>query len=124
MKSKVRIKRVYEKPEKSDGCRILVDRLWPRGLSREKARVDVWLRGIAPGDELRKWFNHDPAKWTEFQRRYKQELAANKEAVAELRALIHSEPVITLLYSASDENHNNAVALKNLWLLPQNELSR
>ncbi len=82
---KLKIRRVYEKPSEDDGKRILVDRLWPRGLTKEKAAVDLWLKEIAPGTELRKWFGHDPAKWKEFQKRYHQELKKNKEQVLVLK---------------------------------------
>jgi len=107
------IKRVYEVPSRSDGRRILVDRLWPRGLSKEKARVDLWLKEIAPSTELRKWFAHDPAKWAEFQRRYKAELKSHAEQLAQLKHEAASGPV-TLLYGARDEQHNEAVVLQQL----------
>ena len=106
----VAIKRVYEAPSADDGERVLVDRLWPRGLAKDKAEVALWLKEIAPSTELRKWFGHDPDKWPEFQTRFRAELDANTEAVKELRALIAKKKV-TLLYSAHDEKHNNAVAL-------------
>lgn len=109
----IKLKRVYEKPDKSDGFRILVDRLWPRGLSKEKAQVDLWLKDIAPSNELRKWFGHDPAKWTEFQHLYKRELENKQEVLEELKQII-KEKNITLLYSARDTKHNNAVVLKEL----------
>ena len=89
----VRIKRVYEEPDAHDGLRVLVDRLWPRGLSKSQAKVDLWLREIAPSTELRKWFGHDPAKWTEFQRRYCAELHRNSEQVRLLRQELHKGPV-------------------------------
>ena len=107
----VAIKRVYDEPEAQDGKRILVDRLWPRGLSKVKARIDLWLKDIAPSNELRVWFGHDPAKWEEFVRRYHAELAANTDAVGTMRQqLEHSRT--TLLFGAKDTEHNNAVALK------------
>ncbi|HEY3777740.1 MAG TPA: DUF488 domain-containing protein [Rhizomicrobium sp.] len=108
--SAVHIKRAYEPPKSSDGTRVLVDRIWPRGLGRERAAVDVWLKEIAPTNELRKWFGHDPARWNDFQTRYRAELKRSDGAVNELRALIRKGPV-TLLYGARDEAHNNAVAL-------------
>lgn len=108
---KVQIKRVYEAPNAADGQRILIDRLWPRGLSKEKAKVDLWLKDIAPSTELRQWFGHDPAKWPEFQKRYQQELKANEAAVAQLRAALADGPV-TLVYGAKDEQHNDAVVLQ------------
>ena len=104
------IKRVYDEPGASDGTRILVDRLWPRGLSKEKARVDVWLKDVAPSNDLRKWFGHDPQKWMGFQKRYAQELKAHPEALAALKAELKKGPV-TLLYGAHDEEHNQAAAL-------------
>ena len=107
---KVALKRVYEPPSDADGARILVDRLWPRGLSKEKARVDLWLKEIAPTTALRQWFGHDPAKWAEFQRRYRAELKANDAAVSELKAALAGGPA-TLVYGARDEAHNDAVVL-------------
>ena len=106
----IKIKRVYEAPAKSDGTRILVDRLWPRGLSKDKAAVDVWLKDIAPSGTLRKWFGHDPERWSEFQTRYRAELKKNDEAVLQLRELLRQGPV-TLVYGARDEEHNDAVVL-------------
>ena len=110
----VKLKRVYEKEEESDGFRILVDRLWPRGLSKEKVKVDLWLKDIAPSNKLRKWFGHDPTKWDEFQKRYEKELKKNKELVDGIKEKIEEKEIVTLLFSASDEEHNNAVVLKNL----------
>jgi uncharacterized protein YeaO (DUF488 family) len=106
----IKIKRAYEQPTPEDGTRILVDRLWPRGLTKEKARVDLWLKEIAPSTELRKWFGHDPARWIEFKRRYRAELKQNKDLVAHLKAEVKKGPV-TLVYGAKDEQHNDAVAL-------------
>ena len=106
----VKAKRVYDEPADSDGTRVLVDRIWPRGLTKERAAVDVWLKDIAPTTELRKWFGHDPARWKEFERRYWKELDRNTAAVAQLRELVDRGPV-TLLYGARDEAHNDAVAL-------------
>ncbi|HWK87116.1 MAG TPA: DUF488 domain-containing protein [Xanthobacteraceae bacterium] len=110
MPAKLAIKRVYEKPAKGDGVRILVDRLWPRGVSKQKAAVDLWLKDIAPSADLRKWFGHDPERWTEFRRRYRAELKANKDAVKALRAEL-KVPRVTLLYAAHDADHNNARVL-------------
>jgi uncharacterized protein YeaO (DUF488 family) len=104
------VKRVYEPVAESDGQRVLVDRLWPRGLSKEKAHLDLWLKDIAPSDELRHWFGHDPALWDEFQKRYRAELEDRGEALAALRALT-AKGKVTLLFAAHDEEHNNAVAL-------------
>ena len=111
---RVKIKRVYEKPELSDGKRILVDRLWPRGISKESAKIDAWLKGVAPSDKLRKWFNHEPEKWNAFQKKYKEELKSN-EVFAELKNLV-KKGKCTLVYAAKDEEHNNAVFLSKLLL--------
>ncbi|MCV3735739.1 DUF488 family protein [Rhizobium sp. TRM96647] len=112
----VRIKRVYDTPEPSDGMRILVDRLWPRGVAKEKARVDLWLKDISPSDDLRRRFHARPESWDEFRQHYAAELEGEAEqaAAAELRRHIAQGPV-TLLYAARDEHHNNAAALA-LWL--------
>ena len=106
----MKIKRVYEKPEKEDGYRILVDRLWPRGISKASAEIDEWIKEIAPSTELRKWFNHEPEKFSEFKKRYKEEL---KTHVAELKKIheISQKKKITLLYSAKDTHYNQAVVL-------------
>lgn len=108
----LRLKRIYESPSEHDGARVLVDRLWPRGVSKERARLDLWLREIAPTDELRRWFGHDPAKWAEFQRRYIAELRANESTVCQLRDLMDKGPV-TLLFAARDEEHNEAVVIRD-----------
>ena len=110
---KLAIKRVYLEPAPTDGFRILVDRLWPRGLSKERAKVDLWLKDVAPSTELRKWFQHDPAKWTEFQKRYKQELKSKSDDLDVIKEKLHQGPV-TLLYGAKDEEHNEAVVLLSL----------
>jgi uncharacterized protein YeaO (DUF488 family) len=107
---KIGLKRVYEPPGAEDGTRVLVDRLWPRGLTRQRARVDLWMKEIAPSAELRTWFGHDPAKWVEFKRRYRAELAHNKVLVAQLKAEAKKARV-TLVYGAKDEEHNDAVVL-------------
>jgi uncharacterized protein YeaO (DUF488 family) len=107
----IHIKRVYEETEKSDGVRILVDRLWPRGLSKEKAQIYFWAKNIAPSTELRKWYNHDPAKWEEFKDRYYTELNSNPEAFSEFTGYLRKS-VVTLLYSSKESRLNNAVALK------------
>ncbi|HEX4508337.1 MAG TPA: DUF488 domain-containing protein [Alphaproteobacteria bacterium] len=106
----IRIKRIYEPAAKGDGTRVLVDRIWPRGLAKEKAALDLWLKAIAPSTDLRKWFGHDPARWDEFRERYGRELDGNEEAVGQLESMIANGPV-TLLYSAHDAEHNQAVAL-------------
>ncbi|MEK1861536.1 DUF488 domain-containing protein (plasmid) [Rhizobium leguminosarum] len=105
------IKRIYEPKDDKDGARILVDRLWPRGLSKQDAAVDIWLKDIAPSPALRRWFGHDPAKWTEFQRRYRNELEKNPSAVEELKRQI-GQADTTLLYAAKDVDHNHAVVLQ------------
>ena len=107
----VRIKRVYEEPTASDAKRILIDRLWPRGLTKEKARVDLWLKDIAPSTELRRWFGHDPSKWDAFKERYHDELKKSDEIVSILVEQLKKYEV-TLVYGAKDEEHNDAVALK------------
>lgn len=107
------LKRIYEPYEKSDGFRILVDRLWPRGIKKENAHVDLWLKDVAPSNELRKWFNHDPKKWITFLTRYQSELKTSA-ALNELLILCKKHEKITLLYAAKDEEHNQAVALRNM----------
>ncbi|MBI5750113.1 MAG: DUF488 family protein [Nitrospinae bacterium] len=107
----IRLKRVYEKPLKEDGFRILVERLWPRGFTKECAAIDLWLKDIAPGSELRKWFGHDPAKWKEFCEHYRAELAHRKDLINFLKKK-SKEGTVTLIFSSSDEKHNSAVALK------------
>ncbi|MGH2644195.1 MAG: DUF488 domain-containing protein [Chitinophagaceae bacterium] len=107
----IKLKRVYEAPEKSDGYRILVDRIWPRGMTKEKASVDLWLKEIGPSNDLRKWFGHDPEKWVEFKNRYMKELETDKEEIATLKQHI-SKGALTLVYSAKDEAHNQAVVIK------------
>ncbi|MCL4479831.1 MAG: DUF488 domain-containing protein [Deltaproteobacteria bacterium] len=109
----VRIKRIYDKPSETDGFRILVDRLWPRGMSKKDAKVGLWLKEIAPGDNLRKWFGHDPEKWYEFKRRYFKELDSLTEKQDLLNVIIEysRKGAVTLLYAAKDEDHNNAVAI-------------
>jgi uncharacterized protein YeaO (DUF488 family) len=109
----IRIKRAYEEPDREDGTRILVDRLWPRGLTKEKARVDLWLKDVAPSTELRKWFAHDPAKWAEFRSRYLEELKRNKEQLSLLRQEA-AKGTVTLVYGAKDQQHNEAVILQKL----------
>jgi uncharacterized protein YeaO (DUF488 family) len=111
----IRVKRVYEAPSSTDGMRILIDRLWPRGLTKEKAHVDLWLKELAPSTALRKWFDHDPAKWEEFQQRYVQELRQQPAALERLTGLIGSGPA-TLLFGSKEERFNDAVALKAFML--------
>lgn len=109
----VGIKRVYDVPTRQDGKRILVDRLWPRGVKKDSKVVDDWMKEIAPSDDLRKWFSHDPAKWVEFKRRYKKELETKRELVEQLRRQARGGQ-LTLLYAAKDTEHNNAVVLKEI----------
>ncbi|EIL88034.1 hypothetical protein UU9_14545 [Rhodanobacter fulvus Jip2] len=114
----IAIKRVYEAPAEGDGYRVLIDRLWPRGLKKEAVPMDVWAKELAPSTELRKWFGHDPALWDEFRQRYAAELAESADVWQALARRSAKEPV-TLLYGARDEEHNDAVALKALmeqWL--------
>lgn len=107
------VKRVYDKPVKEDGMRILVDRLWPRGLTKQKAAIDFWMKEIAPSTELRKWFGHDPDKWSEFRKKYLKELKVNKGPVQVLTEHLKKGPV-TLVYGARDQEHNEALVLKEL----------
>lgn len=107
----IRLKRVYEPPAKEDGLRILVERLWPRGLTKERAAVDVWLKEIAPSPELRRWYGHDPAKWDEFRERYWGELKRGTDTIAELQRLL-KRGAVTFVYAARDEAHNSAAVLK------------
>jgi len=109
----IKIKRVYEQPDKKDGERILVDRLWPRGLTTEKARVDLWLKEIAPSTELRKWFAHDPKKWKKFRGRYETEIRHKDDLIKVLNQKAR-EGTITLIYGARDEKHNEALVLKHI----------
>jgi uncharacterized protein YeaO (DUF488 family) len=113
--STIKIKRIYEEPKKSDGFRILVDRLWPRGVTKEDAALDLWLKEIAPSDLLRKWFNHDPQKWPEFQKRYAKELADKIELVDSIKTHLRLKTV-TLLFGSKETEYNNAVALLNIIL--------
>ncbi len=108
----IKVKRVYDEPSSSDGFRILVDRLWPRGISKD--RIDLWLKEVAPSNELRKWFNHEPAKWPDFQKKYKEELK-NNPAVENLKEVIKEHSPVTLLFGAHDTEYNQAIVLKN-WL--------
>lgn len=113
MKTSVSIKRVYVPPEKSDGFRVLIDRLWPRGLSKEKAKVDLWLKEIAPSTALRKWFNHEPEKWKQFEKKYREEIKNNPEALQVLKSKM-KQGKLTLVYGAKEERFNDAVVLQNL----------
>jgi uncharacterized protein YeaO (DUF488 family) len=111
----VQLKRAYEPPAHGDGTRVLIDRLWPRGMTKKKAAIDEWLKDIAPSTTLRKWFGHDPARWQEFRRRYADEVRRNPDQFGILRELARKGP-ITLVFSAHDEIHNDAVVLRKLLL--------
>ncbi|HVZ88775.1 MAG TPA: DUF488 domain-containing protein [Polyangia bacterium] len=113
----IRIKRVYEDAARDDGRRILIERLWPRGMKKEALVAEAWMKDVAPTTELRRWFNHQPERWERFRERYAAELAANPEAVAPLRALAR-RGTLTLLYSARDEDHNSAVVLRDFLRQP------
>jgi uncharacterized protein YeaO (DUF488 family) len=111
----IKLKRAYEPPASDDGTRILIDRLWPRGVKRADAAIDEWMKDIAPSTGLRKWFGHDPARWQEFRRRYQSEIRQHPDEFDRLRTLAQNGP-ITLVFSAHDEAHNDAVVLKDLLL--------
>jgi uncharacterized protein YeaO (DUF488 family) len=111
----VRLKRAYDAPGPGDGPRLLVDRLWPRGVSKSEAAIDEWVKDIAPSAELRKWFGHDPARWGEFRERYAKEIQGHPDLLEHLRSLAREGP-ITLVYSARDEIHNDAVVLRQVIL--------
>ena len=107
----IALKRAYEAPSRKDGCRILVERLWPRGVSKQDAKIDLWAKEAAPSSELRRWFDHDPDKWTVFKRRYAKELAAHEDALEPIREQLKAGPV-TFVFAARELEFNNAVALK------------
>jgi len=109
----IRIARVYQTPGKGDGWRVLVDRLWPRGLKKEAARADEWMKEIAPSDGLRKWFGHQPQRWPEFQKRYRAELARKNELLEKLQQAEKKHGTVTLLFGAKDQEHNQAVVLRD-----------
>jgi uncharacterized protein YeaO (DUF488 family) len=111
MKANIRVKRVYDESAASDGRRILVDRLWPRGLTKEKAKIDYWAKDVSPSNELRKWYGHDPAKWDEFRKRYFAELDRNADGVDALVAAM-GKGLVTFVYSSTERSINNAEALK------------
>ena len=110
----IKVKRVYEEPSEGDGFRILVDRLWPRGLTKEKAKIDLWLKEVSPSNELRKWYHENFDKWNEFKNKYQEELKDRVDAVDELKKLIKKNKIVTFLYSSKNEDNNNATALKEL----------
>lgn len=116
----IKIKRAYDPVEESDGCRILIDRLWPRGVSKEELKHDAWFKEIAPSDELRQWFDHDSDKFDEFKRRYKSELDSKDDVVDQLLSQCKTQETVTLIYAAKDQKHNNAVVLKE-YLEERNE---
>ena len=107
----IKIKRAYEKPSKDNGYRILVDRLWPRGVTKNKAKIDLWLKEVSPSNELRKWFSHDLEKWNEFKKRYRIELKKNKDLLQKIKEVEKENKIVTLVYAAKDDAHNNAVFL-------------
>jgi uncharacterized protein YeaO (DUF488 family) len=109
----IKLKRIYQAFERSDGYRILVDRVWPRGISKERARTDLWLKEIGPSTALRKWFGHDPERWAEFQKRYRQELRAEPELITRIKNLEKEHRVVTLVFSTRDEERNQAVVLRD-----------
>lgn len=113
--SSIRVKRAYEPPSPEDGTRVLVDRLWPRGLRKADAAIDGWLKEIAPSSELRRWFGHDPSRWEEFRRRYQAELSARPELLDRLRAQA-AQGTLTLVYATHDEDHNHAIVLRGVLL--------
>ena len=110
----VRIKRVYEKSETKDGYRVLVDRLWPRGIKKEAAKIDLWMKEIAPSDQLRKWFHHEAMKWPDFQKKYQAELKSKKQWLSQLKKLEKDHGTLTLLFGARDPEHNQAAILAQL----------
>lgn len=110
----VRIARIYESARHDDGWRVLVDRLWPRGVKKEKARVNEWMKEVAPSDRLRKWFGHKAQRWEQFERRYRAELAKKKEMIGRLAAMEKKHGTLTLLFGAKDREHNQAVVLRNV----------
>ena len=111
----VRLKRAYEPAARADGRRVLVDRLWPRGVTKAKAAIDLWMKDIAPSTELRQWFGHDPARWDEFRARYTEEIRSHPDLLGELRDAARAGP-LTLVYAAHDEVHNDAVVLREVIL--------
>ena len=110
----IKTKRIYNQNKDSDGFRILVDRLWPRGVSKERAALDLWFKEVAPSNELRKWFKHDPKKWELFKEKYRIEIMENKENFNKLKEIVKKQNVVTLLYGAKDEEHNEAIVIKKL----------
>ena len=107
----IKVKRAYDKPTEDDGYRILVDRLWPRGVAKNKAKIDLWLKQVSPSDELRRWFSHDSEKWDEFKKRYHSELKSEKISLQKIKQIEKENKIITLVYAAKDDKHNNAIVL-------------
>ena len=118
--AKIRVKRAYESPSSSDGYRILVDRLWPRGLSKDRLQLSLWAKEVAPSHELRRWFGHDPKKWREFIRKYFMELNANPTAVESVLTCLQRETVVTFVFGSKEEKLNNAIALRVYFDFPEN----
>lgn len=110
----IKTKRAYEPSSEDDGFRILIDRLWPRGISKEKADLNLWMKDIAPSNDLRKWFSHDPEKWKEFQDKYREELKGKKDSISKIKDIEKENSTVTLVYSAKDKDHNNAIVLKDI----------
>lgn len=111
--AKILVKRAHQEPSPADGCRILVDRLWPRGLSRDRLQLNLWIKDIAPSHELRRWFGHDPSKWPEFKKRYFDELDINPVVVETVLPCLQKETVVSFVYGSKEEEYNNAVALRD-----------
>ena len=111
----IKVKRIYEKKSNSDGYRILVDRMWPRGLNKSEIKIDLWMKEIAPSNELRRWFAHDVGRWILFKAKYKRELRGKMEFIHQIKTLQKQKGIVTFLYSAKDEEHNNAIALKTFF---------
>ena len=109
-----KIKRIYDAPTKDDGYRILVDRLWPRGVSKEKAKIDLWSKEVTPTDKLRKWYSHDPEKWLEFQKMYKNELKDRLDALDKIKQIENEKKIVTLVYAAKDTKHTHALVLQKI----------
>lgn len=110
----IKIKRAYEPSSEDDGFRILVDRLWPRGVSKDKAHLDLWMKEVAPSDDLRKWFSHDSKRWNEFENKYNEELEDKNKFIKKIKDIEKDKGKVTLIYSAKDKEHNNAVVLENI----------
>jgi uncharacterized protein YeaO (DUF488 family) len=110
----IKIKRIYEDPVKTDGYRILIDRLWPRGVTKKRAKIDLWLKEVTPSDKLRKWYSHDPQKWSEFQNKYKTELIDKLDSLNQIKTIEKEQEIVTLLYAAKDEKLTHAIVLQKI----------